>query len=176
IECAPDLAEDLGLTEDLRVEPGRDPEEMTHRSLPVGPHQLAREGHPSRPRELTEPRLVVVWPRPVELASIAGEEQQRRTAGRVLLREQRVELGAGERELLTNANGRRMVADAKDMERDFPAHVPRVHGPAGRDNTHPSGESLRRNTEQPSPNERYRTRKRPPDVPGGLQAVRHCPT
>jgi hypothetical protein len=149
IERAPDLPEDLGLTEDLRIEPGRDREEMTHRLRPVEPHQLAGECHPPRARQITEPRLVIVWPRPVELASIAGEEQQRRAAGLVLLGQQRVEFGGRERKLLTNANGRRMVADANDMERDFATHAPRVHEPPERDNTHPSGEPLRRNTEQP---------------------------
>ena len=139
IECAPDLSEDLGLTEDLRVEPGRHRKQVTHRLRPVGPHQLARERQPSRPREIAEPRLVVVWPRPVELASVAGEEQQARTAGRPALARATRRARRRERELLTNANGRRMVADANDMEREFADHVPRVHGAPERDNTHPSG-------------------------------------
>src|SRR5258705_7995511 len=142
---------------------------MSHRLRPVEPRQLARERHPARPCEIAKPRLVVMWPRPVELASVAGEEQERGAASRVLMREQLVELGARERKRLANADGRRMVAYANDMEGDLAGHVPRVHGRLRRDNTHPSGSSLRRNTEQSHGDEHGQINEMPPGcLPGGI--------
>ena len=57
IEGAPDLAQDLGLAENLRVEPGGDREQMTHRLRAVEALELARERHAARPGEIAEPRL-----------------------------------------------------------------------------------------------------------------------
>ena len=82
----------------------------------IEPGERTVELHVSCARELAEPRLVVMVSRPVQLAAVAGGEQQRGSAGRMLVREHARQLLDGERELLANADRGRMVAYANDME------------------------------------------------------------
>ena len=57
-----DLAEYLGLAEDLGVQSGGDAEEMTHRRGTVMPRERHIRLDPAAPRELPEPWLQVVGP------------------------------------------------------------------------------------------------------------------
>ncbi len=113
---AADLPEDFGLPQDLGVEARRDDEEMAHGLLAIQPRDLTRQREPTGASQITEPRLVVVRAAPVELATIAGEEEQCGAPGRVLVLEHLRQFGLRDGELLPHAHGGRMVTHANDME------------------------------------------------------------
>jgi hypothetical protein len=116
------LPEDLGLTQDLGVESGSDFEQMAHRLLAVETKQcLADVGAPAQ-REVAEPRLEVEVAGPIDLAAIAGGEEERGTVGRGLALEPCGDFSRGEGETLPQLDPGRMMAHANDMEGQVPEH------------------------------------------------------
>ena len=82
----------------------------------VEPHEGAVQFDASRMGELPEPRLPVSLAAPVELATVAGGQEQRGATCFALSSQQLAQLGRGEGELLAHADSGCMVAHANDME------------------------------------------------------------
>ena len=78
---APHLAQHLGLTQDLGVEPGGHVEQVANRLLAVEAQQGLAEARAAAQGEIPEPRLEVEVAGPVDLAAIAGREEKRGAAG-----------------------------------------------------------------------------------------------
>jgi hypothetical protein len=68
-----------------------------------------------------------VGSRPVQLATVAGGQQEEVPAGRALARQQRLELGGIERKPLPQPDVGRMMADANHMEGKLVDHMPTLH-------------------------------------------------
>ena len=122
-----DLSQYFGLAEHLRVQSGGHGEDVLHRaeSFPTLEHDLVRD--PADTGELAERRLVVAVTIPVELAAIAGGEEQCGAAAFACPFQPRRHLGGREAELLPQLDAGCMVAYANDMEGRIDGHPQRVH-------------------------------------------------
>ena len=80
----PHLPQDLGFTQNLRVQPGRDLKEVPHAGLAVPSSNRCARVHSPRARKLVKPRLEVMATRPVNLESVAGGQDGGAAAGGTL--------------------------------------------------------------------------------------------
>jgi hypothetical protein len=116
------LAEDLGFSQDLRIQARRNQEQMTHGREPVVPEQLRGEDATTL-RDLTKPGLQVLVARPIKLTAVTGGKQEGRSACREMVLQQCSGLGRAEREWLAFLDAGYMMADANEMEGEVRKHV-----------------------------------------------------
>ena len=99
----PDLAEHLGLAQDLGIESGSDLEQVANGVLAIEAQQGVVDSRSAAHGEIAEPRLEIEVAGPVDLAAIAGGEKQCGAAGRGLALQPGRDFSRGEGEPLTHA-------------------------------------------------------------------------
>ena len=119
------LTQHLELTQNLRVQSGADPKEMAHRSHAFVPCEADSGKIVSASAQLLKPGFSVLGTRPVELATIAGGEEN---SGHPLVSEN-FEDGhsfcRAKGKAFPNSDCRRMVAETNEMEGEILPHAQR---------------------------------------------------
>src|SRR5689334_232346 len=120
----PQLTQDLVLPHDLRVEPGRHPEEVIHRRQAVPPIDRASVEHDTLlAGEAEQARVLVVVTPPAELQAIARREHHQRPLRAKFALEPGRDLVRCQCQLLTDGDGRRVVADTDDVKGEWSEHA-----------------------------------------------------
>jgi hypothetical protein len=117
------LAENFGLSQNLRIETGGHGEKVTNRRHTIVPGERTGGNNAPGVCQVSKPPFTVIAAAPVELATIAGGEEKSRSADLLATFQQGCDFGPGEGELFPLADRRRMVAYTNNMERGILRHV-----------------------------------------------------